>query len=220
LRIKLPRGLTDLLDVMGLGPKKAMFLYKKLKIKDIADLEKAIVQKKLRKLPGFGQKTEENIVRGIEMFKKGKERMLLGNALLLANELVVKLKKLKEVHNISLAGSLRRMKETIGDIDILVTTSNAKKVMDFLTILSEVERVLAKGETKSTVILKGGIQADLRVLKDDEYGAALQYFTGSKEHNIKLRELAIKKGFKLSEYGLFRGKKELRVKVRKKFTKG
>ncbi len=209
IKKSIPRGLADLMEVMGLGAKRAMILYKKLKIKSVADLERALKQHKIAKLSGFGAKSEENIAKGLEIFKRGKERMLLGDTLPLAEEIVERLKKFKEVHKIAYAGSLRRMKETIGDIDILVTTSKPKAVMDFFTSMQKVERVLAKGITKSTVLLRQGIQADLRVLADNEYGAALQYFTGNKEHNIKLREVAIKKGFKLSEYGLFKGSRKV-----------
>ena len=209
IKKSIPRGLADLMEVMGLGAKRAMILYKKLKIKSVADLERALKQHKIAKLSGFGAKSEENIAKGLEIFKRGKERMLLGDTLPLAEEIVERLKKFKEVHKIAYAGSLRRMKETIGDIDILVTTSKPKAVMNFFTSMQKVERVLAKGITKSTVLLRQGIQADLRVLADNEYGAALQYFTGNKEHNIKLREVAIKKGFKLSEYGLFKGSRKV-----------
>jgi len=209
LKRSIPKGLDKLMDIEGLGPKKAMALYKKLKITDIKKLQDAIKKHKIKNLPGFGEKTEENISKGIEFLDKGKGRMLLGTALELAESIVEELKKLKYVQRISLAGSLRRMNETIGDIDILVTSSNAEAVMDKFTTLSRVSRVLAKGPTKSTVILKDGVQADIRVLKDEDFGAALQYFTGNKEHNIKLRNIAIRKGYKLSEYGLFKrsGKK-------------
>lgn len=203
---KIPKGVEELMHVEGLGPKKVQFLYEKLHIKSIKELEEAVKRHRLLKLRGFGAKTEENILRAIEFYKKGQHRILLGVALPIAEEIVSKLKKLKEVHNINYAGSLRRMKETIGDIDILVTSPNPAPIMDFFTRMPEVLRVLAKGPTKSTVILKGNIQADVRVVEDKSFGAALQYFTGSKDHNIRLREIAIKKGHKLSEYGLFNKK--------------
>jgi len=200
---KTPKGVEEMMHLEGLGPKKVQFLFQKLKIKSIKELEEAVKKHKLAGLPGFGKKTEENILRAIEFYRKGQERTLLGIALPIAQEIVEKLRKLKEVNSINYAGSLRRMKETIGDIDILVTSSNPQRVMDFFTTMPDVLRIIAKGKTKSTVILKGNMQADVRVVDDKSFGAALQYFTGSKEHNIKLREIAIKKGYKLSEYGLF-----------------
>ncbi len=204
LKSSLPSGLSELTEVSSLGPKKVMHLYQKLKIKNIKDLENAIKKHKLRNLFGFGEKTEKNILRGIQLFRGRKERALLGIALPTANSIIRQLKKIKEVHNISYAGSLRRMKETIGDIDILVTSPNPEKVMKVFTSLPEVSRVLAKGKTKSMVILRNGMQSDIRVVADKSFGAALQYFTGSKEHNVVLRSIAIKKGYKLNEYGLFK----------------
>ena len=203
LKKSLPQGLYELMDVMGLGPKKIKVLYQKLNIKNLNELEEAIKKHKISELENFGEKSEENIQKAIELHKKSKGRFLIGKALPIAENVVNELKNLKEIHKISVGGSLRRMQETIGDIDILVTSSNAKKVMDLFTKLPEVSRVIAKGETKSIVILKQGIQADVRVLEDKNYAAALQYFTGNKEHNVVLRSLAIKKGMKLSEYGLF-----------------
>ncbi len=206
LKSSLPKGLYELMDIMGLGPQKIKLLYQKLNIKNLKDLENAIKKHKIQKLPRFGEKTEENIKKAVELHKKGKGRFLLGVALPIAEDIIKELKKLKEVHKINIGGSLRRMQETIGDIDILVTSSNSKKVMDLFTSLPDVTRILAKGETKSMVLLKQGIQADVRVLDDKNYAGALQYFTGNKEHNIVLRGLAIKKGLKLSEYGLFNKK--------------
>jgi len=208
LRKQIPAEFYELIEIQSLGPKKAKILYQKLKIKSLADLEKAVKEHKIAKLRGFGPKSEENILAGIELHKKRKSRMLLGEAFPVAQLLVGQLKKLKEIKDAIAGGSLRRMKETIGDIDILVVPrdekpATTKKIMDFFTSLSEVSRVLAKGETKSTVVLKNGIQADVRVLPEKSAGAALQYFTGNVDHNVKLRGIAIKKGYKLSEYGLF-----------------
>ena len=206
LKKGLPKGIGQLLDIGSLGPKKVAVLYKELKIKNLKDLEKAIKKNKIAELPGFGIKTQDNILAGIEMMKRGSERMLLGEALPIARELVKELKKLKEVQQVEIAGSLRRRKETIGDIDILVSSKAPNKVMNSFTSLGYVDRILAKGETKSSVFLSAGIQADLRVINPAVFGAALQYFTGSKEHNIKLRSIAHNKGYKLSEYGLFNNK--------------
>jgi DNA polymerase (family 10) len=212
LKASLPKGLADLIEVPGMGPKKAMLLFNKLKIQNIAGLKRAAQEHKIAALKGFGAKSEDNILKGIELHEKGQERMLLGSALQIADEIVDRLKRVKGVDHIEPAGSLRRMKETIGDLDILITTENdaaTKRVMDEFTSMPDVIRVLAKGDTKSAVLLKGRIQTDVRVLKDEEFGSALQYFTGSKDHNIELRKIAIKKGMKLSEYGLFKGKKRM-----------
>ena len=205
---KLPSGFAEMMEIQSLGPKKAKLLYQKLNIKSVANLEKAIRLHKLAKLKGFGAKSEENILAGIELHKKGKERMLLGEAFPTAQALVSQLKKLKDIKTAVAGGSLRRMKETIGDIDILVVPKDNKaatssKIMNYFTSLPEIGQVLAKGNTKSSIVLRDGIRADVRVLPEKSYGSALQYFTGNIDHNVKLRGIAIKKGYKLSEYGLF-----------------
>jgi DNA polymerase (family 10) len=202
---KLPGGVHDMMHIMGVGPKKAWRLYKELKIKSVSELEKSARAGRLRKLRGFGPKSEEDILKGIETLKKGQTRMPLGKAWLLGQEIIARLKKLKGVKRVEPSGSLRRRKETIGDIDVLVISASPEKVMDAFTTMPNVERVLAKGVTKSAVFLREGISADVRVLKPKSFGAALQYFTGNKEHNIACRQLAIKNGWKLNEYGLFKG---------------
>ncbi|MBW2984715.1 DNA polymerase/3'-5' exonuclease PolX [Candidatus Woesearchaeota archaeon] len=209
LKKKTPIKVDELEAIEGLGPKTVKKLYSILGVKNLKDLERAAKQGKIRGIKGLGPTVEENILKGIEFSKKGKGRVLLGFALPSAQEIVNRLKKLKEVKQISLAGSLRRRKETIGDVDILVTSSKPDKVMDSFTAMKEVADVLAKGHTKSSVRLSNGIQVDVRVLEDKSFGSALQYFTGSKSHNIHLRKIAIEKGLKLSEYGLFRGKKSV-----------
>ncbi|MBA7655102.1 DNA polymerase/3'-5' exonuclease PolX [subsurface metagenome] len=203
LKKKVPSGLIKILSVPGVGPKTAKLLYEELKIDSIEKLKKAAKEHKISQLPHLKEKTEENILRGIEIIKRGMERMPLGVALPLANEIVGALKKLPEVKEINPAGSLRRKKETIGDIDILITSTRPAKVMDVFTNLPCVSQVIAHGETKSSILTKEGIHVDVRVLNPRNYGAALQYFTGSKEHNIALRTLALKKGLKISEYGIF-----------------
>ena len=208
---KIPKGLDELMEIGGIGPKKAFFLYKRLKIKNLWDLEAAVKKHRLEDLPGFGEKSEQNILKGLGMYRSGHERMLLGKALSVAEEIAAELKKNRGIERIAIAGSLRRMKETIGDIDILATAKNANAVMDAFVNMQEVRDVLAKGTTKTTVVLNSGVQADVRVLKDSEFGSALQYFTGNKEHNIRLREIAIKRGLKLSEYGLFEKKTGKRI---------
>jgi len=209
LKKKLPLNIDELAKVEGMGPKKTKILYQKLGIKNLKDLETAAKKHQIAPLFGFGKKTEDNILQGIEFLKRSKGRFLLGSILPVANEVYGKLKNLTDVKEISLAGSLRRKKETIGDCDILVASKNPKKIMDFFVSLSDVEKIWGKGGTKASVHMKGGFDMDLRVVPPKSYGSALQYFTGSKEHNIITRKIAIGKGLKLSEYGVFRGSKQI-----------
>jgi len=202
-----PEGLLEILSVPGIGPKTAKTLYDELKIKSLAQLEKAAKEHRLSKLHRLGEKTEENILRGIQMVRKGGERILLSSALFLAKPIIKELEKCPDVKDINLAGSIRRKKETIKDIDILCTAKKSDVVMDKFVNLPQVKEILAQGETKSSIILDEDIQVDLRVIKPESYGAALMYFTGSKDHNIALRELARKKGYKINEYGLFKLRK-------------
>jgi len=211
LKKKFPKHLFELMEIQGLGPKRIKLLYDKLKISNLKQLEAAVKSHKISRLATFGKKSEEDISKGVELFKRGRERMLLGYALPTALEIENRLKKV--VKQVSAAGSLRRRKETIGDIDILAASSKADKVINFFTKMSDVSRVLAKGSTKASVLLKSGLQIDLRVVDSSSYGAALQYFTGSKEHNIAVRSLAIKKGLKINEYGVFKGKKKIAGKT-------
>ncbi len=203
LKKKFPAHISALIEVPGLGPKKVKLLHSKLKIQSVEDLEKAAKAHRISKIKGFGEKTEADIIKGIEMVKAGKKRMLVGFAMPIARELEKRLKSLNLVSDAVVAGSFRRRKETIGDLDILVVSVNPKKVMDFFVRMPDVERILANGIAKSSVILKGGLQVDLRVVEQKSFGAALQYFTGDIQHNVKLREIAIRKGLKLNEYGLF-----------------
>ncbi|MEM3407962.1 MAG: DNA polymerase/3'-5' exonuclease PolX [Candidatus Micrarchaeia archaeon] len=212
LRKKIPKGLREIMDLQGLGPKKAIRLYKELKINSIEELEAAAKEGKIAKLEGFGEKTEENIIKAIEIAKKGKERLPLGVALPIAREIVEELKSTKGVKRIEIGGSLRRRVETIGDIDILAEVTDGKEIMDRFVSLSNVVEVLAKGEKKSMVVIEKGeyrIQVDLRIIESKSFGAALQYFTGNKEHNIELRKIAISKGWKLNEYGIFKEEKQI-----------
>ncbi|MFH1181453.1 MAG: DNA polymerase/3'-5' exonuclease PolX [Candidatus Woesearchaeota archaeon] len=202
LKKQLPKHIFELMQVPGLGPKKIKFLNEKLGIGSVDELEEAAKKGKIKELAGFGEKSEGEILKGIELLKGAKQRMLLGHALPIAQEIEQRLKNLKEVNEVSLAGSLRRRKETIGDIDILVSSKKPSKVMDFFTTMPDVRQVLAKGPTKSSVIVSNNLQVDLRVI-DKNFGAALVYFTGSKEHNIVMRDIAIRKGLKINEYGVF-----------------
>ncbi|MDO8510890.1 MAG: DNA polymerase/3'-5' exonuclease PolX [Nanoarchaeota archaeon] len=189
-------------EVPSLGPKKIKILYKKLGVKDVHDLEKVLKQHKVRELEGFGEKTEETLLHGIELLKKRPSRFLYIHAMPMGEIISKTLKKHDFVKRVEIAGSYRRGKETVGDLDFLVVSSQPKKVMDVFTGMKDVTEVLAKGETKSSVRLSNGMQVDLRVVNEKEYGAALLYFIGSKEHNVELRKLALKKGWTLNEYGL------------------
>ena len=204
---RLPLNLGEMTSVEGMGPKRARLLYQKLGIKDLKSLEKAAKAKKIASLPGFGEKTEKNILEAIKFLKRSKGRFFLGEILPEVKYIIGRLKELKEVEQISVAGSVRRMKDTIGDVDILVTTENPKKVMDFFVSLPGITKIWGKGLTKSSIRMEEGFDVDLRALRKKSYGSALQYFTGSKEHNIITRRIAIQRGLKLSEYGLFRGKR-------------
>jgi DNA polymerase (family 10) len=203
LKETIPTGVIELLDISEVGPKTTKLLYEQLGIDNIDKLEKAVREHQIKDLPGMGEKSETNILRGIELYKRRKERFLLGRALPLAEEMVESLSQLKETNKISFAGSLRRKKETIGDIDILVTSQNPEKIMRTFTSLPQVREILAEGPTKSSIITKDDLHIDVRVVEPISFGAALQYFTGSKAHNIKLRELALKRNLKINEYGVF-----------------
>ena len=203
LKKEVPVDMEELGRVEGLGPKTILKLYKKYKIKNLRELETAAKQGKIQKIEGLGPILEKNILKSIAFAKTTGKRFLLGHALDIADELKAKLKKLKDADKVEIAGSLRRMKETIGDIDILITSKNPGKVIEFFASMEDAADVLAKGSTKASVRLKEGLQADLRVVDEKIYGAALLYFTGNKQHNILLRKIAIKKGMKLSEYGVF-----------------
>ncbi|MCD6228487.1 MAG: DNA polymerase/3'-5' exonuclease PolX [Candidatus Omnitrophica bacterium] len=204
LKKEVPKGLLEMMEIPGLGPKTVKLIYEKLKIDSIGKLEEAAKSGKLRKLDGIREKTEENILKGISLLKKGRERTPLYLALKIAEGFLEPLRQMKEVEKIEVAGSVRRRKETIRDIDILIVSKNPSEVMDKFVNLSYVREVLAKGETKSSVRAgENEIQVDLRVVEKESFGSALMYFTGSKAFNIKLRQLASKDGYKINEYGVF-----------------
>ena len=209
LKKECPIDIEEMTAIEGLGPKKLLALYKNLGIKNLIQLEKAAKDGKLRNLEGFGLKTEFNILKGIEFIKKSKGRFLLGFILPTVREIEKYLKKSKAAEKISIAGSVRRKKETIGDVDILIVSSRPKDVIKQFISMPEIVKIWAKGATKSSVRLKEGFDVDLRVIKEESFGAALQYFTGNKDHNIKLRKIAIEKGWKLNEYGLFQNKRRI-----------
>ncbi|MEW6059840.1 MAG: DNA polymerase/3'-5' exonuclease PolX [Actinomycetota bacterium] len=211
LREQIPDGVRQLMSVPGLGPKKAMLLYEELGIASVDQLLDAVEDRRLEGIRGFGAKTEENVRRGIAQMRESGGRVLVSVALDLAEELLAELEGLKAVERATYAGSLRRMAETIGDVDLLVASADPRAVMETFTSLPAVDRVLASGETKSSVVTTKALQVDLRVVAPQVWGAALLYFTGSKAHNIRIREMAVRKGLKLSEYGLFEAKSGKRI---------
>jgi DNA polymerase (family 10) len=205
LKKQIPEGLLRMLEIPGLGPKTVKKIYDKFKIDTIEKLKEAAQKNKLQGLEGIREKAEENILRGIELLRKGIERTPLHFAASVAGSFIKALGKIKEVKKIEVAGSLRRRKETVRDIDILIVSKRPALVMSEFVKLPLVKEVLAHGETKSSVIAKeNNMQVDVRVVDDKSFGSALMYFTGSKEFNIKLRQLAIKNDYKINEYGVFR----------------
>ena len=190
-------------------------LNKELGIVGLGDLEKALQEGKLKGLFGIGDKKIENIMKGIELFKTSQQRISIGMAFPVVKRIIEVLKHNPQIKEIQAAGSLRRMKETIGDIDILASGTAGADIVKSFVNMRGVTQILAAGDTKGSVRVEEGVQVDLRVVHEDEFGAALQYFTGSKEHNIHLREIAKKKGLKISEYGIFKGIKKLGVNWRK-----
>ncbi|MDD4856598.1 MAG: DNA polymerase/3'-5' exonuclease PolX [Candidatus Krumholzibacteria bacterium] len=214
LRKETPRVLLDMLRIPGIGPKTAVRLHAELAIDSLEELKQAALDHQIQKLPKMKAKTEENILKGLEFLSRASARTPIGVALPLAQRIVGALAQLGEVDRISIAGSLRRFRETIGDIDILVTSSAPERVIRHFTHLDDAARILAEGSTKGSIVTREKIQADLRVVEEASYGSALNYFTGSKEHNIRLREIAIQEGMKLSEYGVFRAGGGARKKPR------
>lgn len=204
LRKEIPPELLELEKIPGVGPKFAYRLYKELGIKDIDSLEKAAREGRIRLLPRLGEKIEQNILEGIKQIKEKSERIPLGTALPIIEEILSFLSDNTSIKNITPAGSVRRRKETIGDIDILITTQDIERVNESLKNLPLLKDIISSGPTKTSITVEPGIQVDFRVVEEKCFGAALQYFTGSKAHNIKLRELALKRGIKINEYGIFR----------------
>jgi DNA polymerase (family 10) len=204
LRAKIPPGVRELTAVPGLGPRKAVVLYEELGIATVVELEEAIREGRLSGLRGFGAKTAENLLHGIELSRSSGGRSLIHHAMTVAEEAVALVGAVEGCRRCCYAGSLRRMRETIGDIDILAAAVDPVPLMAAFAGWDRVTEVIVRGEKKTSVRLLGGTQVDLRVVPPESWGAALQYFTGSKEHNVRIREIAVRKGLKLSEYGLFR----------------
>ena len=209
LKAKVPIDIDELYGIEGIGPKTIKMFYDKLQIKNLADLEKAATEGKLKTLPGFTEKKEQDIFKQIEFFKRGKGRLIIGEVYPLVKQIEKRLQHIAGVKNAVAAGSIRRMKETIGDIDYLVTANDPKRVIDFFVKMPEVQEILGMGQAKAFVKLASGIDADLLVVPEESWGSALQYFTGSKEHSVQLRKIAISKGLRLNEWGVFKGDKRI-----------
>lgn len=209
LRREFPPDVVRMLRIPGLGPKKLIVLLKELEIKTLADLQAAAEQGRIAVLKGFGKKTEQTILEGLKLLEQTGQRVLLSTAKAASDAIVAELAKVPGVSQVIAAGSCRRRKETCGDLDILAVTDDSAAIMDKLANHQSVQKVLARGETKQSVVLAGGLQLDLRVVPEESYGAALVYFTGSKEHNIVLRRMAQDRGLKLNEWGIFRDEKSV-----------
>lgn len=206
LKSSFPEDIFELFKIPGLGPKKVAVLYSQLGVHNIGQLEYAIMENRLVELPGFGVKTQANILKGIEDISKYKDKFLYSDAYHWADAILKELDKCRHIKRSSLAGSIRRKKEIVKDIDVLVSCDDNEKVMDYFTGLPQVERVTSKGDTKSSVILECGINVDIRAVDDSQYPYALHHFTGSKEHNTAMRHRARKMDIKINEYGLFKEK--------------
>ncbi len=214
-RKKIPVNVEELMQVEGVGPRAIKTLWLELGVKDLKTLEEACLKHEVDKVARFGEKSEQKILKSIQLLKSSTGRHLLGEALPLSRKLEERLRKIPGVSAAVAAGSLRRRQETIGDIDILVIAADPQKAHDAFAKFPEAREIMRRGEGEgiTSAILSGGVHADIRVLKNDEYGAGLQYFTGDKNHNVKLRQIAIRKGYKLSEYGLFKGSKRIAGKT-------
>lgn len=216
LKKRYPIDFSTFRKIQGMGPKRAYVLYKKLKVKDINDLKDALDKGKISQLTGFGEKSQEQLKHNLDVFMKVKEeRRMLGYVIDYVQDFVAKMRKSSMFDRVEIAGSTRRMKETVGDIDILATSKRAKEGMDYFVKMKEITDIIVKGDTKTSVKLDIGLNCDLRILEDKSFGAAMQYFTGNKDHNIKLRKIAISKGYKLNEYGVFKGNKVVASKTEK-----
>ena len=209
LRRELPPAITELLKIPGLGPKRVRALYHDLDVQTVEQLQRAARDGRIRALPGFGEKTEQNILQALEAHVSQSRRFKLATAAQYAEALRAFLQGVPGVQQVSVAGSFRRMRETVGDLDILVTAAADSTVMQRFTAYDEVAEVYSAGETRASVLLKCGLQVDLRVVAQESYGAALHYFTGSKAHNIAIRRIAQQLGLKINEYGVFRGKQRI-----------
>lgn len=215
LKKTVPGHIDVLMKIPGMGSKKVKKLNKILKVTTVDQLEKACKQHKVAAIEGFGKQSEQDILDGIAMMKQSKGKIPYKQAITIARKLIAQI----NANKVSIAGSLRRKKALVRDIDILASSRNSKKVIGQFIKIKDIQRVLAKGSTKASVVLKSGVQVDLRVVKAESWGAALFYFTGSKNYDIEMRKIAIKKGYKLSEYGLFENGKMIAGKTEQQICK-
>jgi DNA polymerase (family 10) len=216
---EVPHGVVDIMRVGGMGPKHAMLVYKELGVDTIDRLRRAATAGKLEGLPGMGKKLQEKILKGIEQLMANEGEFKLITAVSYAEAIAKELKKSQAIKRLEVAGSVRRKKDLVRDLDILVISEYPDKVMDAFVALDGIKDVLAKGPTKSSVVLKCGLQVDIRVLEEESFGAALYYFTGSKEHNVAVRDMAKRKGLKINEYGIFKGNKKIAGKTEEEIFK-
>jgi len=215
LECKTPSSLSEVMKIEGLGPKRVRALHQHLNVVTLEDVEEAARQGKVRELEGFGEKIEQKILEGLEAFEAAKARIKLMEAEQRAESLLAYLKKEKGIKDITVAGSYRRRKETVGDLDILVTCRKGSAVMDHFVAYEDIKKVISKGKTRATIVLRSGLHVDLRVLPQVSYGAALHYFTGSKAHNIAVRKLGVKRNLKINEYGVFKEDERIAGKTEK-----
>lgn len=213
LKKQVPLKVLELLEIEGLGPKKVKFFYQRFKIKSVDELEKFLKSRRLNNLKGWGERSKENILKSINFYQRFKKKFLLGEIYPLAKQIVNEIKESGLVEKIEVCGSVRRWKETIGDLDILVVSKKSKQIIKFFTTLNSVKKVLSQGLTKAQVLLKQGLNVDLRVVNSQSFGAAIHYFTGSKDHNIHIRRLGLEKGLRINEYGIFKKKKNKLIKI-------
>lgn len=209
MKKSLDHGILEIVRIPGMGPRRAKKLYDKLRINTVSQLERACKAGKVRKLEGFGKRAEQDILENIKVYKGHRGRMPLGIALKEAKRILRIIKRVSGVKRVSEAGSARRRQATIGDLDLVVSSTKSSNVIEKFVKLKGVKKIVAKGKTKASILLDNNLQVDLRVVPDDEFGSALQYSTGNKAHNIALRKIAMKKSMKLNEYGLFKGKKRI-----------
>ncbi len=209
LRLEIPVKVMELQSIPGIGPKTIKLVYEKLGVIDIESLEKAAEEDKISALPGMGEKSQEQILEGIQLVKSGIGRSLLASVMPIAEMIEQKIGSLENVRELKITGSYRRRRETVRDLDVLVDADNPAKVMETFVNLDDVADIIAHGTTKSAIRLENNLQVDLRIIPSESYGAGMQYFTGNVDHNVRLRQLAQKKGYKLNEYGLYKGEKQI-----------
>src|SRR5690606_15647860 len=202
---RIPLGLLDVIQVKGVGPKQAATLWRELGVADVADLEAAVSDGRVAALKGFGEKTAQRITRAIEAYRRNSGRMPLGSVDAMIQPLLARLRAVEGVQRLEVAGSYRRRRESVGDVDIVASATDPAALAESLTGYDEVDEVVGSGTTKTSVILRNGLQIDLRTVDLESFGAALLYFTGSKDHNVALRQRSLERGWHLNEYGLFEG---------------